>query len=413
MTKRILVVSQHYWPENFRITDICEAFVQRGIEVDVLCGLPNYPKGEFFSGYSWKGPFREERRGVQIYRCREIPRRGNTRSRIFWNYVSFPFFARMQLGRFKKKRYDAIFSYETSPVMMAYPAIRLAQKTGVPCTVYVLDQWPENLYSVFPVKSRLLRKMAQAVSDWHYRKADRLIALSSQAQEHLMRLTGKSREKVAVIPQYCEDFYAQRPQVPPEIRTLFSGAFTVLFAGNISPAQSLETLVLAAKQAEETAPGAVRCVIVGDGMSRGSLERFCQEQRVAHLFTFTGQKKAEEIPLYQAAAGALFAGLNRSDMLGFTIPAKIASYCAAGRPILASMDGAGADVVRKAGCGFASPAENVDELAKNLLTLAAASPEERARMGEAGFAYYRAHFRRDAILDELESFLFTSKGILP
>ena len=413
MTKRILVVSQHYWPENFRITDICEAFVQRGIEVDVLCGLPNYPKGEFFDGYGWKGPFQEERGGVHIYRCREIPRQGNTKSRIFWNYVSFPFFARFQIGRFKKKRYDAIFSYETSPVMMAYPAIRLAQKTGVPCTVYVLDQWPENLYSVFPVKNRFLRKAVQIVSDWHYRKADRLIALSPQARTHLAKVTGKPPEKIAVIPQYCEDFYAQRPEVPEDIRALFGCGLTVLFAGNISPAQSLETLVLAAKKAQAKMPDAIRYVIVGDGMSRSDLEHFCAQQHVAHLFTFTGQKKAEEIPAYQAAAGALFAGLNRSDMLGFTIPAKIASYCAAGRPILASMDGAGADVVRQAECGFASPAEDADKLADNLLALAVASPEERARMGDAGFAYYQAHFRRDAILDDLESFLFTSKGILP
>ena len=149
--KRILIISQHYWPENFRITDIAEGFAASDIAVDVLCGLPNYPKGEYFAGYSYWKPRREERNGVQIYRAGEVLRRGNSSVRIFLNYISYPLTAPLHLLRLLGKRYDAVFCYETSPVLMLWPAIVWSKLTATPLTTYVLDLWPENLYSVLPI----------------------------------------------------------------------------------------------------------------------------------------------------------------------------------------------------------------------------------------------------------------------
>lgn len=160
--RRILVVSQHYWPENFRITDICRGFVESGVEVDVLCGLPNYPKGEWFEGYRYMGPRRQQHEGVQIFRAGEVPRRGNTAARIFLNYVSWPLCALFSLSRLHGRHYDAVFCYETSPVLMMVPAIVYAKLHRVPLCTYVLDLWPENLYSVLPVKNRALRAVAAA-----------------------------------------------------------------------------------------------------------------------------------------------------------------------------------------------------------------------------------------------------------
>ena len=99
MAKRLLVVTQHFYPENFRINDIVQGFLADGIAVDVLCGLPNYPKGIWFDGYSEKGPFYEEWNGARIFRCREIPRTGNSSVRIFLNYVSWPVYAALALHR--------------------------------------------------------------------------------------------------------------------------------------------------------------------------------------------------------------------------------------------------------------------------------------------------------------------------
>lgn len=409
MAKRVLVVSQHYWPETFRITDICETWAAQGIEVDVLCGLPNYPKGEFFGGYSWNGPFDETHNGVHIYRAKEVRRKGNTSWRIFWNYISFPFFARFRIRKLLKNNYDAIFSYETSPVFMAYPALWFAKKTKTPCTIYVLDLWPENLFASFSIQNKLLRRILTNVSLWHYKKADRLIAMSATMQNMLAHSTGKNKDDIAVIPQYSEDFYATRPIPSPTISSFFpNDTFNIMFAGNISPAQSLDTLVLAAKQANETLPNKVHYVIVGDGMYRTELEALCNQHGISHLFTFTGQYPATDIPAFQVAADALFVALNKS-MLGVTIPAKVASYCAAGKPILASMDGEGAHVIDTSACGYSSPAEDAFALAENIQRIAQLSQAELAKMGENGFDYYEHHFQKSLLLGQLEDFIFDGK----
>ena len=412
MAKRLLVISQHYWPETFRITDICESFAEKGIEVDVLCGLPNYPLGEFFEGYSGNGPFEEKRNGVNIYRAKEIRRKGNTSLRILLNYISFPFFALFRMRSLLKNKYDAIFSYETSPVFMAYPALRFAKKTNTPCTVYVLDLWPENLFASFTIKSKFLRNILTKASIWHYKKADRLIAMSPTMQQQLLLSTEKNIKDITVIPQYCEDFYAERPAVRQDILTFFkSNAFNIMFAGNISPAQSLDTLVYAAKEVEKNLPGGVHYVIVGDGMYKQTLEALCTEHGVSQLFTFTGQFPSTDIPVFQSVTDALFGALNKT-MQGITIPAKIASYCAAGKPMLISMNGEGALVVNNAQCGYSSPAEDAAALAENIQKMALLSKKELQQMGENGFDYYKAHFKKDILLNQLEAFIFEGGAAL-
>ena len=218
---RILVVTQHFWPENFRINDIVEGFVQDGLSVDVLCGLPNYPKGEWFDGYSADGPFEEAYKGARVFRAREIPRKGNTGKTIFLNYVSWPLYAAGALNRLPGG-YDAVFCFNTSPVLMCWPAIKYAKKHKIPFTNYVLDLWPENLYSVLPVKNSFMRWVAQTVSDSLYKRADRLIAMSVPLQKRLIARTGKPEKDVAVISQYCEDFYAV-PQPDAALQAQFGG----------------------------------------------------------------------------------------------------------------------------------------------------------------------------------------------
>ena len=205
LSKKILVVTQHFWPENFRINDIVEGFLQDGIAVDVLCGLPNYPKGEWFPGYSAAGPFEEEWHGARLYRCKEVPRRGNTSVNIFLNYVSWPWYAAHALHRLPGG-YDAVFCFNTSPVLMCWPAIRYAKKHHIPFTNYVLDIWPENLYSVLNVKNKALRAIAQGVSDALYKKADRLIAMSEPLQQRLCQRTGMSPLKNCCDPAVLRGF---------------------------------------------------------------------------------------------------------------------------------------------------------------------------------------------------------------
>lgn len=402
--KKILVVTQHIWPENFRITDIVEGFLADGYAVDVLCGLPNYPKGEWFPGYTASGPMQEEYKGAQLYRCREISRKGNTGLRIFANYCSWPLFARFSLGRLPGG-YDSILCYNTSPVLMNWPALAAGRRFKAPVTSYVLDIWPENLYSVLPVKNRFLRFIAQAVSDWNYRKADRLIAMSPGLAERLARRTGKPMEKIAVIPQYCEDFYAEEC-CDAALKKTYADRFNLAFAGNFSPAQSLDTVIRALKQANETLGGhRLHLLLVGDGMSRSALEQLVKELTLEEDVTFYGSVTPDRIPSINGFADGLIVSLSDSPDLGLTIPAKVASCMASGKPLLASMDGEGHKAVAESGGGLVSPACDVDALAANMVQLYRMSESEREAMGRRAKAYYQSHYRRRELLDQIEKFI--------
>ena len=404
--KKILVVTQHFWPENFRINDIVEGFLQDGIAVDVLCGLPNYPKGEWFPGYSAAGPFEDEWHGARLYRCKEVPRRGNTSVNIFLNYVSWPWYTAHALHRLPGG-YNAVFCFNTSPVLMCWPAIRYAKKHHIPFTNYVLDIWPENLYSVLNVKNKALRAIAQGVSDALYKKADRLIAMSEPLQQRLCQRTGMPPQKVAVIPQYCEDFYAV-PQPDAALQAQFGGRFNLVFTGTFTPAQSLETVITAVQDARSRGADMLHLLLVGDGMSRAALEAKVKELHAEDAVTFYGSVPATDIPKFTALADALIVCLSDSPDLGLTVPAKVASYMAAGKPVLASMDGAGNAAVAAAG-GLSSPACDAAALADNLLALTRMDAAQRAAMGQSAKEYYLAHYRRSELLRKLEHFILEGR----
>ena len=399
---RILVVTQHFWPENFRINDIVEGFVQDGLDVDVLCGLPNYPKGEWFPGYSENGPFAETYKGAQIFRAREIPRKGNTGKTIFLNYVSWPLYAARALHRLPGG-YDAVFCFNTSPVLMCWPAIKYAKKHHVPFTNYVLDLWPENLYSVLPVRNRFLRWVAQTVSDSLYKRCDRLIAMSEPLQKRLCARTGKSTAEVAVIPQYCEDFYAV-PQQDSALAERFAGRFTVVFTGTFTPAQSLDMVIQAVLDARAAGADTLHLLLVGDGMSREALQKQVAELLAEDAVTFYGSVPATEVPKFTSLADALLISLSDSPDLGLTVPGKLASYMAAAKPVLASMNGAGYAAVQESGGGLVSPACDRKALADNMLALYRMTDTERAALGQKAYAYYAAHYRRAELLQRLEAF---------
>lgn len=403
--KRLLVVSQHFWPEAFRITDIVEGFLEDGIQVDVLCGLPNYPKGEWFEGYRYTGPRRQNYKGAEVFRSGEIRRKGNTSVRIFLNYISFPVFSLFSLPRLAGRKYDAVFCYETSPVMMMLPAILYAKLHRVPLTTYVLDLWPDNLYSVLPVKSPFLRKVAQGVSSWHYRRSTRLISMSDKLAEQLHSIIKGKPIDIAVIPQYCEDFYA-RAVSPQEWPIEPSDSFTILFAGNLSPAQDIENLVDAVKLVVEEHKLPLRCLIVGDGMSRDSLEEYVKKTDMQDTIVFCGSYPPEEIPCWAAAADALFAGLSKSANLGLTVPAKLTSYFAAAKPLLIAADGEMARAAAESGAALVSAAGDASALAQNIASLLSMSKQEQAAMGAAGRTAYQTQYKRSILLEELKKFIF-------
>ena len=269
----------------------------------------------------------------------------------------------------------------------------------------MLDLWPENLYSVLPVTERAAaRASPRASATGSTAGADRLIAMSEPLQKRLCERTGKSAADVAVIPQYCEDFYAV-PCPDETLASRFGGRFNLVFTGTFTPAQSLDTVIRAVAKARAAGAEELHLLLVGDGMSRADLETLVQELRAGSYVTFYGSVPARDVPRFTTLADALLISLSDSPDLGMTVPAKLASYMAAGKPVVASMDGAGADAVRAANCGMVSAACDADTLADNLVQLCRMPQDRRAEMGRCAKMYYLEHYRRSILLRRLEAFL--------
>lgn len=406
-TERILIVCQHFWPESFRINDIADFLVESGCEVEVLCGLPNYPKGRFYEGYSLFGKKTEIHNKITIHRAIEIPRGNNTNLRIFLNYISFPFFSLFKVPGLLFRNYDKIFIYQLSPVMMSIAGIIIGKIKRVETTMYVLDLWPENLYSVINIRSRFARWLITKTSHWHYRKADKLIALSNRMKDRLLEASGITHDKITVLPQACEKIY-ETDISDTSLAQQYQGKFTILFTGNISPAQSFETILDAAEILKKRSFKNIIWIIVGDGMSRPWLESEVKKRKLDAYFSFEGQKPIEDIPRYTTLANVLVGCLVKSNLLEATIPAKVMSYIAAGRPLVLAMDGEAQtlinDVVQ---CGYAGPTEDSAALAANIEKIYNMSPKERSHMGNRGRSYHLKHFERNLILKKLSKFIFS------
>lgn len=407
---KILIICQHFWPESFRVTDLCEGLVDQGYQVDVLCGIPNYPSGNFFQGYGLFSNRRQKRNGVNIIRVPEIPRGNDTNFRILINYLSFPLFALFYVPMLAFRKYDRILVYQLSPVFMAMPGILISKLSRAKLYVYICDFWPHSLFSVLRIRNSLLRKILTRVSYWHYKQADGLIAVFKGIQDRLIKDVGIKPDKTIYIPQAAEKIY-EKPIIDEKLQKKFRKGFNIVFAGSINPAQSFNTVIRAASIVRSRGFTDVNYIIVGDGMSRKWLEDAAKRARLDDAFYFEGFKPVEEIPKYQTVADVLLVALSKSPLFEYGIPAKVQSYMASGKPIVAAMDGEGRRLINKSGCGLCVGSGDAEGLAKAIISLVEMSPTKRSKMGDLGRKYHFKHFERNYNLNRLKEFVFNNKII--
>ena len=396
---------QHYWPESFRITDLCEGFVENGIEVDVLCGEPNYPKGEWMEGY---GPFahrREIHNGVKIMRTFEIKRGNNSNLRIFLNYITFPVASFFHIPFLLRRKYDRIFIYQLSPVLMAFSGIILSKIKKIETIMYVLDMWPQNLYAILDIRNKVVKRFIEKVSLWHYCNVDKIMVPSKRMRDYYVSKLNFSENNIVYIPQCCEAVY-EKKVLNLELKKRFQNGFNIVFTGNISPDQSFETIINAAISLKAQGIKDINWIIVGDGMSRREVEDSVVRNGLIDNFFFEGFHPKEKIPEYMCIADALIGCLSKNELQDFYIPAKIMSYFAAGKPILLAMDGEVRDIVKEADCGYTCASEDCDTLQKNILKLYEMSENERDNLGNNAYLYHNKYFNRNENIKEILKFMF-------
>lgn len=397
---RLLIVSQYFWPETFRINELARDLVARGHDVTVLCGTPNYPAGRIFDGYGYFRRTRERWHGVQIVRVPVVARGRGTRWRLALNYLSYALMASL-LGPFRcRGRFDAILIFQMSPVTMGIAAVVMRLVRRAPLLFWVQDLWPESLVAVGAVRARWLLWPLDLLVRGLYR-ASALVLIQSRAFRSHVESRGVRPDRIRYFPNLAESSYVPLPRdaAHPALRAVPAG-FRVMFAGNIGAAQDLPTVLAAAEILRQRAD--IQWVIVGDGSMRGWVAREIESRALSRTVHLLGRFPVEDMPMMFAGVDALLVTLRRDPVLALTIPAKVQSYLACAKPIVASLDGEGAAVIRESGAGVCAPAEAPEALAERVLELYRLDPAARADMGSRGRAYFCAQFGSELLLGRFE-----------
>lgn len=389
---KILVVCQHYYPEQFRITDICEELVKRGHEVTVVTGLPNYPMGYIYKGYKDKSKRRERINGVDVRRTFTIGRRHGIIWR-FLNYYSFMISSTLYALKLNED-YDVVFVNQLSPVMMANAGVVYKRKHGTRLVMYTLDLWPDSLTVGGIKKGSFIYRYYHRFSKKIYSAADKILVTSKEFKKYFDDEFGITDAEY--LPQYAETLFDVNlcKKEPNENVDL-------MFAGNVGAAQSVETIIRAASLTKNV-PN-LYWHIVGDGSELENCKQLAKSLEANNVI-FHGRQPLSEMPRYYAMADAMLVTMCKNDVISKTLPGKVQTYMAAGKPIIGAIDGETAFVISESRCGFCGFSEDAESLSRNVLRFLSSDVFDMRRKS---YNYYRSNFVKSAIISKLEMILTT------
>jgi colanic acid biosynthesis glycosyl transferase WcaI len=403
---RLLVVTQYFWPENFRINELVCELVARGHSVTVLTGYPNYPSGKVFEEFARHPDLYNEFMGADIVRAPVIPRFNNPIG-LLLNYISFSISATfIGLCRLHNKPFDLIFVYEPSPITVGLPAIALGRVKNAPIFFWVLDLWPETLEAVGALKSKFFIKIIGRLVSHIYKRCDVILA-QSKAFIPKIRPYCKKGQDIRYFPGWCENvFYEGQEQgCAPELQSLL-GEFNIIFAGNVGVAQDFPAIIAAADSLREHKQ--IRWFVVGDGRMLNWLKREVSLRGLDHTFFIMGKYPIDRMPSFFRCADALLIALKNSPIFSLTIPAKLQSYLAAGVPILAMVSGESSRIVVESNSGLVINSGDFHSLAQSVLALSKMNTIERKLFGDNGKQYAAMNFDRDILISRLEKWMRAS-----
>jgi glycosyltransferase involved in cell wall biosynthesis len=405
---RILVVTQYFWPENFRVNDLVGEWVRRGHQVTVLTGLPNYPAGKIFEEYCQSPNDFVQYEGAEVVRVPMLSR-GTGAMQLVLNYLSFVLGA-ILVGtwRLRGNKPDVIFVFEPSPVTVGLPAVWFGKLKQSPVVFWALDLWPETLVAVGAVRfAWVLRWVGQMVR-FIYNRCTLVLGQSNAFLGSIGKYCD-DKTKIRYFPSWAEDVFSNKTDFrAPELIDA-PCVFTVLFAGNVGEAQDMPAVLNAAERLRGNEK--IRWVIVGDGRKLDWLRSEVRQRGLADQVLLLGRFPVERMPSFYAHADALLVSLKRDPVFSMTIPGKVQSYLMAGIPVIGMLDGEGAAVIQEANAGLTCEPGDGAGLAQAVLTLLEMAPQERARLGLNGQLYAQHVFGRSQLMDRMEGLLAEAVAI--
>lgn len=397
---KILVVCQYYYPEPFRISDICESLVKRGHDVTVLTGLPNYPEGTVLDDYRHGNKRNEIVNGVKVIRCFEIGR-GNSHLKLFLNYFSYAVSATFK-ALFMKEEFEVVLVNQLSPVMMGIPAMAYKKKHKKKILFYCLDLWPDSLAAGGVKENSLIYKIFYKISKWIYKSADVILVTSSMFEDYFRNILQLDSINIRHLPQYAEDIFTQKEDdsLTEIASTIENREYNFVFAGNIGDMQSVETIIKAANELNENKN--IIFHIVGDGSKSEECRKLSADLGLDNVI-FYGRRSVDEMPTFYRMADAMLVTLKNNKVLSYTLPGKVQSYMAVGKPIIGAINGETRRVIHDAQCGFSCEAEDYKALADLIKQFC--NTDKKLEMGKNAAKFYNKNYSKDKFLTILETSL--------
>ena len=406
--KKLLVATQYFYPENFRINDMCIEWAKRGYDVTVLTGIPNYPLGDIYDGY--KREYKEEEwNGIHIIRL-PVHERGHNLFTLFLNCWTYVHYGKKWVDKVAKDNggkfpFDSFFTFEVSPMTQALVGAYATKKYGVKSILYVQDLWPENVIEIMCIKNPLVIKPIERMVKKIYRDTNVILASSESFVKAIQeKIDDKSTiDKVKFWPQYAEDFYKPLPKNKPNDK------FRICFTGNIGKTQGLEILAETAKlikndYTKKNREIDIEFVIVGDGRNKEEFISSIKRNDVEDMFILMGKKPAEEIPEILSTCDVAFLSFANIDIFKMTIPAKLQSYMACGMPILASAIGETKKIIEGARCGVCCEIGVANSLYKEIYYLNS-NRKMLIEMGKNSLVYCNVNFNKENLMNYINSYL--------
>jgi glycosyltransferase involved in cell wall biosynthesis len=398
--KKILIISQYFWPEDFKGNDIAVELVKKGHEVTVLTAKPNYPSGKFYNNYTFLNKRQEIWYGVKIVRCPIIPR-GNNNIMLLLNYFSFIFFASFAVLFRIKRNYDVVFVQQLSPIFIALPGILYKRINKKPLILWVLDLWPESIRATLGIKKGFLYSIIINIVKFIYKNSDKIL-ISSKGFEISIKNYLHEKKRLIYFPNWAEDVFVQKKQI--KVPEMPSG-YNIMFAGNVGEAQDFETILNAAK---ETKQNNINWIIIGDGRKKKWVEEEIVKRNITNVYLF-GRYPMEYMPSFFEKADAMLVSLKKDEIFGLTVPAKIQTYLCSGKVIIGMLDGEGAEIIKESKAGLVCNSGDTECLIKNAILLSTLSLSSIKNMEKNAIKYYNNNFDKETLLRQLEQIIISSK----
>lgn len=400
--KKILFVCQYFYPEVFRGNDIAFHLAEQGHDVHVVTGVPNYPKGKFYPGYGIFKKSQEYVNGVKVTHLPIIPR-GNNKFMLMLNYFSFLVVGCLyMLWHAIFHKYDIVFCQQLSPVMMSIPAVLYKKLRNVPLYTWVLDLWPESLAAAGGINNKYVLGFFDLFVKSEYKNSDKILTSSRSFDQSILKY-GDYKDKIVYYPQWGDGESASKIQDSDFKMPDIPEGFVIMFAGAVGAAHGMECNLRAAQLTKGNQN--IKWVIVGDGRKLPWVQQYIKDNNLENTVYTLGRYPSETMTLFFEKADVMLVSLTDSPLFNLYAPAKISSYMASSRPIIACLNGEGGDVVKDAGCGWSVKAGDVEGLANLVIELSKTPKEILQTLGENGRKYYDENFDKEKCLKKLDEII--------